>query len=515
MKKLSLILAISLILLSFVACGKDTDNTSSVISLPPIEDYEVDEFVSIGKYNGFHYVEYFDHIELTEYDDAEFAVELKFPAVILDKPVTKISIPSFRDNAFLKSAVIPDTVQEIGNYLFAYCTSLTDITLPENIKKIGCSAFLETPWFEALTDKFVVVGDGVLIKYNGDDSEVVIPDTVKYLSDALSETSKIISIDIPLSVTGISDYAFYNCSSLGDINIPSHISDIGTHILDKTTWLMAEDGDFITVGNSVLIHYSASDNEVVIPDGIKYIAGGFSSNETVTKVTIPDSVIRVRSASFYECKNLKSVEFKGYITHIDAAAFANCTNLSDVTLPAGLKVLESRMFYSCSKLTDIKLPSSIKLIGKAAFYSCNELINIEFPETLKALDSAAFFGCTKLQSLALPDSVENFGDVTFACCYELAEFKLPPKITDIPLGLFSFCVKLTELRFGEQVTNIGDSAFEACKDLKVYIAGESTELGKDVFVSCEDGTYKIYCKNGSVAEKYAKENKIKYAEYKD
>jgi hypothetical protein len=515
MKKISLILAIVLMAVSLTSCKKDNESTSSVIELPPIEMYETDEFVTIGTEKGFDYIEYSDHVEITDCDNATIIENIDFPAVIAGKPVTVISITTIKNNAYLNSVSLPDTVQEICNNIFAYCTNLSEVKISKNLKKIGCSAFFGTAWFKALDDEFVIVGDGVLIKYNGDSRDVVVPEEVKYLSDAFSETSKIISIELPSSVTGFSDYAFYNCSSLSEINIPSHISDIGIHAFDKTTWIMLQDDEFATVGNSVLVSYNGDGGEVVIPDGIKYIAGAFHENEAITSVIVPESVIRVRSASFMGCKNLEKVEFKGRDTFLESAVFAECTHLSDVTLPAGLKVLELQTFYGCSKLTDIKLPDSIEFIGMGAFYSCSTLNNVEMGNNVTTIATAAFFGCVTMKKITLPDSVEKFGDVPFGCCYELSEFTVPPKVTEITTGFFSYCVKIPELRFGEQIASIGDGAFEGCADLKVYIEGADTTLGKDIFLDSVDGSRKVYCKKGSVAEKYLKENKIKYSILKD
>lgn len=523
-KKISLVLAFVLILLCFTSCKGNSDGNSDSasalpsfpsVSLPPVEDYETDEFISIGIENGFHYVEYTDHIELTDYDDAANVTEIKFPAMIAGKPVTKILINSFAGNTFLKSANIPNTVLELGNQVFATCTSLADVKLPEGIQKIGCEVFYDTPWLKALTDEFVIVGDGVLLKYNGNGGDITVPDTVKYLSDAFADTSRITGIVIPNSVTGICDYAFYNCSSLSDVEIPSHISDIGSHILEETTWDLIAEDEFVTVGNKVLIKYNGAGGNVTVPDDIKYIAGAFNSNEAITGITIPSSVIRVRSASFLGCKNLTNVDFKGADTYIDSAAFAECTNLSEINLPYNLKVLDTQMFYSCSKLVSIKLPESLKLIARGAFYSCSSLESIEVPNGVTAIDSAAFFGCIAIKKIVLPDSVEKLGTVPFACCYELAELNIPPKVTEFPLGCFSYCVKIPELRFGEHVKSIGEGAFEGCNDLKVYIEGADTTLGKDIFLSCEKGDRKVFCKKGSVAEDYLKKNKIKYSIIKD
>lgn len=515
MKKLSLVLAIVLMAVSLTSCKKDNGSTSSVVELPPVELYETDEFVSIGIENGFHYVEYSDRVELTQYRDASTAVEVSFPAIIAGKPVTVINIAAFKTSYVLESVTFPDTVQEIGSNMFAYCSSLAEVKMSENVKKIGYNAFFETPWFKSLNDEFVIVGDGVLIKYNGTDSDVVLPQNVKYISSAFVEMARINSISLPASVTGICDYAFYNCSSLGEINIPSNISDIGICAFDKTPWLTLFDDEFVTVGNSVLISYNGNGGEVVIPDGVKYIAGAFQENGTITSVVIPESVIRVRNSSFQGCKGLEKVEFKGDSTFLDSAVFANCYTLSNVILPAALKVLERQTFLACYKLTDIKLPDSIELIGRMAFYECLSLTNVEMGNNITAVDTAAFFGCSAMKKINLPDSVKKFGELVFACCYELAGFTVPSKVTEIPSGFFSMCESIPELRFGEQITSIGEGAFEGCNDLKVYIEGADTTLGKDIFVDCEDGSRKVYCKKGSVAEKYLKENKINYAILKD
>lgn len=517
MRKLALFLVVVITVLSLAACGKG-DGTGSAdlgANLPPVEYVPRTDYISSGKYNEFYYVEYTDYIEITDCSIPEGQASIEFPKVILSKPVKVISVDSLQGNVYLKSAVIPSTVTEIGNYLFANCSKLESITLPDRVEKIGCAAFFGTPWFDTLQDEYVIVGEGVLIKYNGNGGDITIPEDVKYLSDAFAENSRILSITIPTSVEGISDYAFYECSSVTNVAIPTHISEIGSHAFDGTTWLLSEEAEFVTVGNSVLIAYNGSDTDVTVPDGIKYIAGAFGGNKSITSITVPASVRCVRSGEFHDCSSLKTATFLGDDTFIEQAAFANCTSLNKVILPAKLKILSTQTFYSCGKLTDVTLPKSLIYIGNAAFYSNGELTEITLPPSLKGVGSAAFFGCVKLTSLNFPDTLECIGQVAVACCYELSEFTLPPKITAVPTGLFSYCVKLKELRFGDHVTDIGEGAFEGCSKLSVYIEGKETTLQKDIFLSCEGKEYKIYCKKGSVAESYAKKNKIKYSIIKE
>ena len=61
----------------------------------------------------------------------------------------------------------------------------------------------------------------------------------------------------------------------------------------------------------------------------------------------------------------------------------------------------------------------------------------------------------------------------------------------------------------EGATEIGDYAFIGCESLRsVVIPDGVTEIGKDVFEGCNNLIIK--CSPDSTAEKYAKENNIKY-----
>ena len=70
---------------------------------------------------------------------------------------------------------------------------------------------------------------------------------------------------------------------------------------------------------------------------------------------------------------------------------------------------------------------------------------------------------------------------------------------------------LQKVHIAAGCTNIGDYAFSNCVKLKeIYIPETVKSIGNGVFYNCRELT--VYGKSGSVALKYAKENKIKFAE---
>lgn len=77
------------------------------------------------------------------------------------------------------------------------------------------------------------IKDGVLIKYHGSDTDVVIPDTLTEIgNNAFECCTNLKSITIPDNVTKIGDNAFANCANLKYVRVPEHfdIDDLKEHV---------------------------------------------------------------------------------------------------------------------------------------------------------------------------------------------------------------------------------------------------------------------------------------------
>ncbi|SDB26080.1 Leucine rich repeat-containing protein [Pseudobutyrivibrio sp. YE44] len=75
----------------------------------------------------------------------------------------------------------PDGIEKI-EFEYAKCPQLKDVVIPSSVKKIVFN-FEETGYSEAhKNDKYYVVGDGVLLFYNGPKDEIVIPEGVKNIN---------------------------------------------------------------------------------------------------------------------------------------------------------------------------------------------------------------------------------------------------------------------------------------------------------------------------------------------
>ena len=172
-------------------------------------------------------------------------------------------ITSIGEFAFARSGlnkvVIPEGVTSIGYGAFYHCDALTDVSIPSSVTDIEGYAFENTPYIEKFMNNtaspFLVVGDGILLAYNGNGTSVSIPEGVKQIAPGcfmnhteisavtLPESLKIIGEDAfngctaltiasgGRQVTEIRDRAFMNCP-LDNYTFPASIEKIGLRAID-------------------------------------------------------------------------------------------------------------------------------------------------------------------------------------------------------------------------------------------------------------------------------------------
>lgn len=169
---------------------------------------------------------------------------------------------------------------------------------------------------------FVIRG-GVLEKYNGAATEVVIPNSVKIIGDdAFIHCKGITSVVIPDSVQEIGSGAFYGCAALTSV----------------------------TMGNSVQ----------------KIGRSAFEYCRALTAITIPDSMKEIGYYAFDGCSALTSLTIGNSVTEISSDAFRGCSSLIAIIIPASVQWIGSGAFLSCRSLWTVEIKGN-PLIALHAF----------------------------------------------------------------------------------------------------------------------------------------------------
>jgi len=188
--------------------------------------------------------------------------------------------------------------------------------------------------------KFTLVGDRIASQAYYCDSELkdyVIPDNITTIGDFAFARSGLTKIDIPEGIETIGYGAFYHCEDLAEVNIPSSVKCIKSYAFENTKYMSDYQGDFVIVGDGILIGYKGSDAIVTIPEGVKLVAdGAFRDHMGITAVNLPDSLKIIGEDAFNGCKNLKTLNRGDNLETIGANAFKG-TALSNVTIHSNVR----------------------------------------------------------------------------------------------------------------------------------------------------------------------------------
>ncbi len=199
--------------------------------------------------------------------------------------------------------------------------------------------------------KFEIIDNKIIANqayYNDERTSIEIPDTITEIGEFAFARSAITDAVIPDGTEKIGYAAFYHCNDLTNVVIPASVTEIEAAAFDKTPWLQNwmqnGSGDFLIVGDGILLAYRGNNSVVTIPDNVKTIgAGALASHAGITKVILPDSV-----------------------EVIGEGAFAGCSNLVQIEGGNNVKRIQDRAYQGCP-LTDIRIPASVEKIGLKAF----------------------------------------------------------------------------------------------------------------------------------------------------
>ena len=259
-------------------------------------------------------------------------------------------------------------------------------------------------------------------------------------------------------------------------------------------------GDFryyYDAGNVLISKYLGNAEDVVIPseiNGKKVTAishGAFLWRQSLTSVTIPNSVTEIGDYAFGYCENLKNIIIPSSVENIGSYAFENCTHLTDITIPNSVKVIGDYAFSNCENLKNVTIPNSVKEIGEGAFWNSTSLTDITIPSSVTTIGFGAFNGCTNLQNLLIDENNPKYSSVDgvlynkdkttliqYPCANLNTDYTILDNVVAIEDRAFENSTNLVNITIPNSVKNIGEGAFRRCTSLEsVSIPNSVVNLG--------------------------------------
>ncbi len=252
--------------------------------------------------------------------------------------------------------------------------------------------------------KYTIVNDTVIADqayYNDERTRIEIPETIVEIGDFAFARSGLTGVEIPEGVTKIGYAAFYGCEGLTEVVIPGTVTEIEPSAFEHTAWLQnwerSGSGDFLIVGDGILLDYRGTGSTVSVPEGVKTIGpGAFASHPGITKVILPDSV-----------------------EIIGEGAFAGCSNLTETEGGKSVRRISDRAYQGCP-LRNIVIPASVEEIGLLAF---------DAPDSVREAESGiVIFEGTSLPKLSYgPASGKLYNDACRGLAFEGVGTAVIPK----------------------------------------------------------------------------------------
>jgi hypothetical protein len=195
--------------------------------------------------------------------------------------------PWYIHSSSIKIVDIKNSVTNIGNYAFYYCSELVSVTIPNGVKSIGNYAFYGCSRLTSVAIPVSVTNLGRAAFCESALTSITIPNGITNIGDwAFGDCANLTSVTILGGVTNIGNWAFIRCYALTSITIPNGVSSIGNFAFAMCQGLTS----------------------VMLPNSLTSIGEYAFTGTGLASITIPKSVTNIGDYAFNFCSNLRYVE---------------------------------------------------------------------------------------------------------------------------------------------------------------------------------------------------------------
>lgn len=408
---------------------------------------------------------------------------------------------------------------------------------------------------------FVMEGN-ILVKYKGTEKDVSVPDDVKVIGESAFENNTVLErVVLPKSVekiepyafwgcdnlatvvlgkglTTVGDFAFTGCKGLKEMTIPSKVTIIGIQAFADCVNMT----DITIPKETTVIHETAFDGcaklkihyeqgsiahgyavdfyekQKEMPEYEDVAGYGDGQDTAVTPQPLPtDAPTATQPPYVVDGQVLGSTHIVGNqaVFFMDAGAMKSrqeqVLQQSDMDTASGIakytvvdgKVVADQAYYKDNSLGKLSLPAGVAEIGQFAF-ARSSLSGIGIPTGVTTISYGAFYHCDALAEVELPDTIQNVEPKAFAYSSWVTDFlagsgedflvsggvlvayrgnakkvTVPEGVRVIAAEAFQGHTEMESLVLPDSMRVIGEAAFEACLGLRRVQLNDGLEEIKD------------------------------------
>ena len=401
--------------------------------------------------------------------------------------------------------------ETIEQYAFAYCDSISTITIPKSITTIEDYAFYDcnnlTNLKVAEDSTSFVMTNNQLYSYDQTTLYFISPNntTLEIVEDCTTIKPYTL-INRPL-VTSIK----FDAISMPDLEVDNNIMTslssssiavtIGDQVEHVPAYLFNASGKASPRITSLTFEDDSTQNLIIGTNAFAYCS-------YLTNLTLSKNVSSIADNAFLDCTNISSVKFVGTINDWARISFASSANpmlyttnfllndniVTSITLDNTVNSISKYAFYNFVNVTDITLSNSVTEVGALAFANCTKLTTLNMPSSITSLGSSILENCSAITTITLPflgsSSTSSQPIKWLFGVYN--NTNIPSTLTNISIlggaitdNAFLECSNIRTIQLPDTITSMGNNVFYNCTSLEsVNIPSSLTTISAYTFYNC-------------------------------
>lgn len=315
-----------------------------------------------------------------------------------------------------------------GDFAFAGCPNLRDLTIPGTVTTLGRAAISTCPKLES----------------------IVVPSSVQHIDEYnFDGCTSLRSVTLSEGVVSLIS-CFYNCPNLKSLHIPASLTSLDPSQFNSTnrsleTLTIAPDNPAFTIDDGVI--FNKQKTEIL----------GFPSayNRHRTHYTPPAFVTAIGDYAFMGTA-LTSITLNEGLASIGYMAFCSTHSLKSISLPASLTTLESNYVFAGSAVEHVHIGKGLATFNpRKVFDSARNIktltVDPQNPNfcaigntlytkdpTTQGPHTLIYYNPFRLEpEFEVADGTKVLGESAFYRCNNLLTLRIPASVTTIEPGAFT------------------------------------------------------------------------------